>query len=201
MDCGPTCLRMVAKHYTKSISLQQLRDRTQIGKEGVNLLGIAEAAETLGFRTQSVKINYASLVNDAVLPAILHWNQNHFVVLYRVKSKSFFRKQEILMIADPAKGLINFTPAEFKQHWISHKEDGEEEGIALLLEPGPAFYKYQDDSVSPSSGPGEVREGAGFNFRNIFSYISPYRNLIFQLLLDLGFPACSSYFSPFLLKA
>lgn len=105
------------------------------------------------------------------------------------------------MIADPAKGLINVTPAEFKQHWISHKQDGEEEGVALLLEPGPTFYKYQDDSVSPSSGPGEVREGAGFNFRNIFSYISPYRNLIFQLLLDLGFPACSSYFSPFLLKA
>ncbi len=90
MDCGPTCLRMVAKYYNRSISLQFIRDKTQIGKEGVNLLGISEAAEAIGFRSQSVKLNYASLIMDAVLPAILHWNQNHFVVLYKVKQKSLF---------------------------------------------------------------------------------------------------------------
>src|SRR5437763_11393097 len=112
MDCGPTCLRMVAKYYKKDISLQYLREKTQIGKEGVNLLGISEAAEIIGFRTQSVKINFKTLVNEAKLPAILHWNQNHFIVLYSVKGNRLF-------IADPAKGLITYSKDEFKQHWIS----------------------------------------------------------------------------------
>lgn len=83
MDCGPTCLRMVVKYYKRDVSLQHLRDKTQIGKEGVNLLGISEAAEAIGFRTQSVKLDFETLVNHAKLPAILHWNQNHFVVLYK----------------------------------------------------------------------------------------------------------------------
>ena len=83
MDCGPSCLRMVAKHYKRNISLQHLRDKTQIGKEGVILLGISEAAIGVGFRTQSVKLSFESLITDAKLPAILHWNQNHFVALYK----------------------------------------------------------------------------------------------------------------------
>src|SRR5215510_4871932 len=86
MDCGPTCLRMIAKYYGKNISLQSLREKTQIEKEGVNLLGISEAAETIGFRTQAVKLTYDSLIKDVKLPTILHWNQNHFIVLYRVKT-------------------------------------------------------------------------------------------------------------------
>src|SRR5690606_34191010 len=85
MDCGPTCLQMISSHYGKSVSLSTLREKTQIGKEGVNLLGISEAAEILGFRTQSVKISLETLKNDALLPTIIHWNQNHFVVLYKVK--------------------------------------------------------------------------------------------------------------------
>src|SRR6187431_229519 len=111
-DCGPTCLRMIAMHYGRNISLQTLRDKTQIGKEGVNLLGISEAAETLGFRTQSLKLSYKALTEDAKLPAILHWRQNHFVVLYKVKKDKLF-------VADPAKGLVTFTPQEFKSNWIS----------------------------------------------------------------------------------
>src|SRR5919112_6410318 len=90
MDCGPTCLRMVAKHYKRDVSLQYLREKTQIGKEGVNLLGISEAAETIGFRTQSVKLKLGTLINETKLPAILHWRQNHFVVLYRIKGNKIF---------------------------------------------------------------------------------------------------------------
>ncbi|MFM9908542.1 MAG: peptidase domain-containing ABC transporter [Chitinophagaceae bacterium] len=201
MDCGPTCLRMVAKYYNRAISLQYIREKTQIGKEGVNLLGISEAAETIGFRTQSVKLNYASLIKDAVLPAILHWNQNHFIVLYKVKQKSFFRRKEILIIADPAKGLINYTPTEFVQHWISNKENGEEEGIALLLEPTPAFYAFDDDSEAPLS----ARRGAGgeaaFSFKNIFSYITPYKKLVFQLFVGLGVASLLQLFLPFLTQS
>lgn len=200
-DCGPTCLRMVAKHYSRVIPIQILRDKTQIGKEGVNLLGISEAAEAIGFRTQSVKINYDSLVKDATLPAILHWNQNHFVVLYKVKSRSFFRKEEILQVADPAKGLLNYTPKEFKQHWVSHKEDGEEEGVALLLEPGPAFYSIDYDAPSQlSSGKGEGIED-NLSFKNIFSYVSPHRKLVFQLFLGLGFSSLLQFFLPFLTQS
>ena len=126
MDCGPTCLRMVAKHYKRYITLQSLREKTQIGKEGVNLLGICDAAEAIGFRVQAIKVGFNALVTQAQLPAILHWNQNHFVVLYKVKGSK-------LLIADPARGLITYTPDEFKKHWISVKANGQEEVIALLL--------------------------------------------------------------------
>ena len=187
MDCGPTCLRMVAKHYKKNISLQYLRDKTQIGKEGVNLLGVSEAAEVIGFRTQSVKIDFKTLMKDAKLPDILHWNQNHFVVLYKIKNKKFF-------VADPAKGLITYTQEEFKQHWISDKN---EEGIALLLEPSPAFYK-NEEYPSPESG---GREEAGLHFKNILHYIFPYKKLVSQLFIGLGVSSLLQLFLPFLTQS
>ena len=99
MDCGPPCLRMVAKHYGRSISHTSFRDKAKIGKEGVNLLGISEAAEAIGFLTLVVKISFHSLVKDVRLPAILRWHENHFVVLYRTKGKKIFG-------ADPPRGLI-----------------------------------------------------------------------------------------------
>ena len=187
MDCGPTCLRMVAKHYKKNISLQYLRDKTQIGKEGVNLLGVSEAAEVIGFRTQSLKIDFKTLMKDAKFPAILHWNQNHFVVLYKIKNKKFF-------VADPAKGLITYTQEEFKQHWISDKS---EEGIAVLLEPSPLFFQNESDSSPESRG----REGAGLHFKNIFYYIFPYKKLVFQLFIGLGVSSLLQLFLPFLTQS
>lgn len=88
MDCGPTCLRMVAKHYGRLHTAQSLRERAQIGKDGVSLLGISEAAEAIGFRTMGVKISFEKLATDAPLPCIIHWDQNHFVVVYAVKGAS-----------------------------------------------------------------------------------------------------------------
>jgi ATP-binding cassette, subfamily B, bacterial len=184
MDCGPTCLRMIAKHYKRSISLQYLREKTQIGKEGVNLLGISEAAESIGFRTKSVKLTYNLLVKESKLPAILHWNQKHFVVLYKAKNNKLF-------IADPARGLINYSPAEFKHNWISDKSAGQEEGIALLLEPAPAFYNELNEGA----------EGQELNFRNIFNYVLPYKKLVFQLLLGLGIATLLQLFIPFLTQS
>lgn len=86
MDCGPTCLRMVAKHYGRSYTVQSMREKSQIGKEGVSLLGISEAAEAIGFRTMGVKIPFGKLAAEAPLPCIIHWDQNHFVVVYEIKS-------------------------------------------------------------------------------------------------------------------
>jgi ATP-binding cassette subfamily B protein len=205
MDCGPTCLRMVAKHYGRNISLQTLRDKTQIGKEGVNLLGISEAAEAVGFRTQSIKLTYNTLIEDAKLPAILHWKQNHFIVIYKVKKRSPFNviaskakqwrgdRGEVLFIADPARGLVNFTPQEFKSNWISDKEDGMAEGVALLLEPAPAFYENKDET--------EEKKKTGLAFKNIFNYILPYKKLVFQLFIGLGVASLLQLFLPFLTQS
>lgn len=197
MDCGPTCLRMVAKHYGRSISLQSLREKTQIGKEGVNLLGISEAAEAVGFRTQSVRLTYASLTRDAKLPAILHWNQNHFVVLYKVKGRLLLPirrdRNSKLLIADPAKGLITLTEQEFKSNWISNKQDGVDEGIALLIEPSPKFYEYGNEA--------EEKKPQGLAFKNIFNYIFPYKKLVFQLFVGLGVASLLQLFLPFLTQS
>ena len=84
MDCGPTCLRMIARHYGRSYTLQNLREKSFITREGVSMLGISDAAESIGIHTQGVRITVEQLVNDVPLPCILHWNQNHFVVLYRL---------------------------------------------------------------------------------------------------------------------
>src|SRR5687767_2987855 len=145
MDCGPTCLRMVAKHYKKDISLQYLRDKTQIGRTGVNMLGISEAAEAIGFRTKPVKIGYQLLVKDAHLPVILHWRQNHFVVLYKVSRSKMY-------IADPAKGLVTCSPEDFKQNWIAGSQDASEQGVALLLEPSAEFFNNEFETAKDESG-------------------------------------------------
>ena len=110
MDCGPTCLRMVAKYYGRSISLDLLRNKSQYGKEGVSMLGLADAAESIGLKSVGAKLTVEQLINDAPLPAIIHWDQYHFVVLMPGSTKSK------LLIADPAKGFITMGRAEFQQH-------------------------------------------------------------------------------------
>ena len=103
MDCGPTCLRMIAKYYGKSYSLQTLRARSFISREGVSLLGISDAGEAIGFRTAGVHVSFDQLITDVPLPCILHWNQNHFVVCYGIKKK---RGEYWFRIADPGKQLV-----------------------------------------------------------------------------------------------
>jgi ATP-binding cassette, subfamily B, bacterial len=187
MDCGPTCLRMVAKQYGKNFSLQSLREKTQIGKEGVNMLGISEAAEAIGFRTVAAKLTLQQLIKEAHLPAIVHWNQNHFVVLYKIKNNKLF-------IADPGQGLLQYTTKEFKAHWISDKEEGLEEGVALLLEPSPAFY-------AAAAAEDNEPEPAGLAFKNIYRYIIPHKKLVLQLFLGLGIASLLQLFLPFLTQS
>jgi len=133
MDCGPTCLRMVAKYYGKHYNADTLRQKAGFSKAGVSLLGISETAEKIGFRTRGVKLSLKQL-KEVTLPCILHWDQNHFVVLISVSKNK-------VKIADPGKGIIIYTLNEFSNHWISSEsEDNEHAGIALLIEPTPAFY-------------------------------------------------------------
>ncbi len=138
MDCGPTCIRMIAKHYGRHYNADRLRRIAGYNKQGVSLLGISETAEKIGFRTRGVKLSFEQL-KEATLPAILHWNQNHFVVLLPF---SRGRGGRGMRLADPAKGIITYTKDDFKNHWLSSEnENNEPVGIALLLEPTPNFYK------------------------------------------------------------
>lgn len=138
MDCGPTCLRMVAKYYGRHYAADTLRQKSGFSKQGVSLLGISETGEKIGFRTRGVKIDIDAL-SEVELPAILHWDSNHFVVLVSIN------KREV-KIADPGKGIIKYKLAEFKDHWISAvNEEGRRTGIALLLEPTPDFYRFEGE--------------------------------------------------------
>lgn len=170
MDCGPTCLRMIAKFYGKSISLDYLRDQSHISREGVSLLGISDAAEAIGMRTMGTKVSFEQLVKDVPKPCIVHWDQNHFVVLFDAgKGK--------MHIADPAFGLVKYTDAEFKQHWLATAKEGVSKGICLMLQPTPAFYERED----------EKKPSGGFAF--LFRYLRPHRRLLAQLMI--GFVAAS----------
>ena len=148
MDCGPTCLRMVAKHYGKAISLPKLRSFSETTREGSSLKNIADAAEKIGFKTIGVKIDFNKLQKEALLPAIVHWKQNHFVVIYKIRKGKIF-------VADPGHGLLEYSAQEFIANWIGENADETtEEGIALLLEPTPRLHQEKSpfDSLSRKNG-------------------------------------------------
>lgn len=186
MDCGPTCLRMVARYYGKHYNIQTLRERCYITREGVSLLGISRAAENIGFRSMGVKISFEQLLKEAPLPAIVHWNQSHFVVVYKITGK---KGKEIIHVSDPGGGLVSFPREEFIRCWASTVEEGEKRGIALLLETTPDFYATQDEKPNKK------------NFRFLFSYLRPYRKLIIQLLLGLILGSLLQLVFPFLTQS
>jgi len=143
MDCGPTCLRMAAKYYGKHYSSDTLRQLAGFGKEGVSMLGISEAAEKIGFRTRGMQLTFEQLTREAPLPCILHWRQNHFVVLLPLRR---LRRRRTLQIADPAKGILSLQAGEFIKHWISARPgDQDATGTVLLLEPSPGFYEEKGE--------------------------------------------------------
>lgn len=183
MDCGPTCLRMIAKHYGKSYSLEELREASYIDREGVSLLGLSDAAESIGFRTLSVKASLDLIEEEAPLPFVAHWRQRHFVVVYKITKKHVF-------IADPAQGRIRLTREEFLNGWISDEEDGEKVGIALILEETPEFQEKDGRKR-------EKKEG----FRFLLSYLKPYRKLLIQLTLGFVIGSVLQLIFPFLTQS
>ena len=184
MDCGPTCLKMIAKHYGKNFSLPFLREKCYIDKAGVSLKGISEAAELIGFRTLAVKIPIIHSDLDspslfvAPLPCIVHWNQNHFVVVYK-KNKRF------VWIADPKVGKIKLTYEEFSKSYCSDKE----KGIALLLETTPEFRNNSFDATQTKT------------FSYLLQYLSPHKKLIVQLILGLLLGTVFQLIFPFLTQS
>lgn len=185
MDCGPACLRMVAAFHGRIFSLEGLRQRAHLSREGVSLLGISEAAEALGLRSTGVMVSFEELTT-APLPCIVHWNQQHFVVVYGFKSK---KGNTLVEVADPAGGKQRYTQEEFCRCWISSQTDEQAIGIALLLEPTPEFYAQEGERVN--------RRGFAF----LFNYIRPYRNFITQVIIGLVVGSLLQLVLPFLTQS
>ena len=181
-DCGPTCIKIIAKHYGKTINTQQLRKLSETTREGSSLLGLSEAVESMGFKSLGIKLAFSKL-REAPLPCIIHWNKNHYVVLYKIKKDTVY-------VSDPAHGLITFTKEEFIQHWIGNNADeNTEEGIALLVEPTPRFYQE------------EFEEDEKFGFSFIFKYLFKYKKFIIQLIIGLLAGSLLQLILPFLTQS
>jgi ATP-binding cassette subfamily B protein len=178
---------MVAKHYGRSYTLQTLREKSFITREGVSMLGISDAAESIGMHTTGVRITMEQLVNDVPLPCILHWNQNHFVVCYDIKKK---KSDYLIKIADPASGKYPINKDGFLKCWISSKSNGKDTGTALLLAPSPDFYEQEDDKQ-------KQEKNLGYFFR----YLFPYKSQLFQLVVGMLLGSVLSLIFPFLTQA
>jgi ATP-binding cassette subfamily B protein len=187
-DCGATCLKIISKHYGKTLNIQTLRELSETTREGSNLLNLSEAAESLGFRTLGVKLDLEKL-QEAPLPCILYWNANHYVVLYKLKiTKS---KVEKIYISDPGYGLIEYTQEEFLKLWIGNNaNETTEEGIALLVEPTPKFYQNELDESEKS-----------FGFKFISKYVWQYKSFVIQLIIGLLAGSILQLIFPFLTQS
>ena len=186
MQCGIACLQMVCKYFGREYSLDSLSKYCFATTEGVSLLGINEAANTLGLHTTCARAT-TKMLSEAPLPCILHWNQNHFVVLYKVKKgKKFY-------VADPGKGLVTYGLEEFKQHWISTKSNDEDKGIAMFLETTLAFYTYKMEREE------NIKEKRSFRF--LFGYVKKYRKYFGQIILGLIVGSLLQIVLPFLTQS
>ena len=189
MDCGPTCLRMVAMHYGRHYSLETLRQKCFIGRSGVSMLGISKAAESIGFRTIGVHISFAQLA-EAPLPCIVHWKQNHFVVVYGMSvSKRGDEYEGYVLVADPGQSKIKYTVQEFLSGWLSTRNERQDEGIALLLETTPDFYTMEDEKPDKTK------------LRFVLRYLRPYKKLIVQLFLGMILGTLLQLIFPFLTQS
>ncbi|WP_206156107.1 peptidase domain-containing ABC transporter [Chitinophaga fulva] len=187
-DCGPTCIKIVSKHYGRLTDIQAIRSLAETTREGSSLLGLSAAAEGLGFKTLAVKIDFNTLVEEAPVPCICHWGQQHFVVVYKVKKSA---GRVFVYVSDPAYGLIKYTQQEFIDGWMGRgKQASDEEGIALLLEPTPAFYEAESEAP---------RSRKDFSF--LFSYFLSYKKLIVQLVVGLLAGSLLSLIFPFLTQS
>ena len=183
MDCGPSCLAMIAKYYGKEFSLSYVREISHITKNGVSLLGISQAAETLGFETISAKVTSLKLKEEGTSPCIIHWKQSHFIVLYEVK-RSHFSKKYFFYLADPAYGLMKLSEENFCKGWLGE----ETKGVAMFLNPTENFYIQK-----------EIKENSNFNY--VLNYLKPFKwqitkifvGLLIGSIITLAFPFLTQY--------
>lgn len=182
MDCGPSCLRMIAKFHGKNFTLQTLRERSFLTREGVSLLGISDAAESIGMRSVGARVSFEQLSGQVPLPCIVHWREEHFVVVYA------FRKGKVY-VADPAYGLIKYSVGEFLKGWCGNTDPGTAKGLCLLLEPTPDFYKQADEKTDKST------------FTYLFSYFRNQKRFLWQLFIGLLLGSLFQLIFPFLTQS
>ena len=188
MDCGPACLRMIASHYGREFNQARLRELCLIGKGGVSLLGITEAAEKIGLRALAVRLSFKKLVDEAPLPCIAHWNQDHFVVVHKITKRT-------VHVADPAMGLMTYSLTEFQQGVNNGAAPSEHNlGLYLLLEATPAFHEMP---ATPGQPRGETRRGLLF----FLAYLRPYKKLFIQLLIAMVVGLVLELILPFVAQA
>jgi len=167
---------MVAKYFGKDLSLDRLRELCYITREGVSLMGISHAAETIGFKTLGTRVDLQTLVTKVPLPCILPWNRQHFVVLYKTARKWAY-------IADPGQGKLSISHDELRRHWCENNK----EGTVLLLETTPKFYK-QEEAESASFG-------------HFIRYFLPHKNLLLQVFFAMLFSSLVSLLIPFIMQS
>ena len=184
MQCGVSCLAMICRHYGKNHSIEYLDRFCHANISGVSMLGIADGARSIGLNTVTVAASTDELKN-IVLPCILHWNQNHFVVLYGISKYGKHYK-----IADPGKGMITYSRKDFERHWISSVTDGIPSGTAMQLTPGKAFFNHDCDMTSQRR-----------SFRFLMRYLSEYRKYFAQIISGLILGCLLQLILPFLTQA
>lgn len=184
MDCGPACLKMIAKHYGKYYSLQYMRDKCGITREGVSFLDLSHTAESIGMHSLSIKCTIDDLIMKVPLPAVVHWNNSHFIVVYRTTPRS-----GDIYVADPAKGHLCYKKTEFAEKWIKKTE--KDKGVLMAIEPGFDFYHRQ----------GEERIERKKTFENFLDYFRPYKKSFVNLFVVMLLVTALQAILPFISKA
>ncbi len=181
MQCGVACLAMVCARYGRRVSSESIDSLCRSTVEGVSLLGMSNAAERLGFHTLNARLSFGQL-REAPLPAIAHWRQNHFVVVYAID-----RRGRRVTVGDPAKGIVTMSAGEFMNGWCSTSSGGEERGVALLLEPTPAFSSASANAVPPKR-----------SLRFLLGYLNRYKGYMAQIAMGLALGCVLQLILPFL---
>lgn len=183
MDCGPTCLRIISKFYGKHFTINRLKELSETTRLGSSLYGLSDAAEKIGFRTLGAKINFKQLREEAPLPCIVHWQQKHFVVVYKISKSKVY-------VSDPAHGLLNYSVSDFVNRWTDNSPDKSPEGIVLLLETTEAFYD-EKDMANPQS----------YGFSVLWDYISRHKRFLIQIVFGLTAVSLIQLIIPFLTQS
>ena len=189
MDCGCTCLAIITRYYSIQPNRDFLRSICSLGKRGVSLLSISKAAETIGFKTIGGRIDFDTLAQEAILPCIAHWNQNHFVVVYKIKKHS--KGHYTIYVVDPSRGLVTYDKEDFLKNWVSTKTNGEEKGVVLLLEPTEQVYFQKDTGTVPFQN----------RVKFLWNYLKKYKRFFAQLILGLLLGSLLQLVFPFLTQA
>lgn len=172
-SCGPACLQMISEYHGISLDQSLLHEKCSCSKGGSSFLDLCDAAEDLGFRTVAAKISWRQLSVESPLPCIIHWNSNHFVVVYRIRSS---RRRTIISVADPALGLLEYESEDFRKYWIPSYDKADSGdlslGYVLFLEPTPAFLNNETGVAS-------------FNHRSLLLYLRPYTHNFIQIIVSI----------------